>query len=161
MKEEIRILINDLIINDNLLDITIDQKNVIEKSIKLTLKQEQINKKVNVIFVTEKEMQRINLQFRGIDKITDVLSFQNYTNNEYNWPKYKSDDDNLLGEIIICFTQLKRQSIEQNVEIDYELALISIHGTLHLLGYDHKTKKEKLLMFSKTDNILENINNCK
>ena len=81
MKEEIRILINDLIINDNLLDITIDQKNVIEKSIKLTLKQEQINKKVNVIFVTEKEMQRINLQFRGIDKITDVLSFQNYTNN--------------------------------------------------------------------------------
>ena len=86
-------MINDLIINDNLLDITIDQKNVIEKSIKLTLKQEQINKKVNVIFVTEKEMQRINLQFRGIDKITDVLSFQNYTNNEYNWPKYKSDDD--------------------------------------------------------------------
>ena len=161
MKEEIRILINDLIINDNLLDITIDQKNVIEKSIKLTLKQEQINKKVNVIFVTEKEMQRINLQFRGIDKITDVLSFQNYPNNLYNWPKYKSDDDNLLGEIIICFTQLKRQSIEQNVEIDYELALISIHGTLHLLGYDHKTKKEKLLMFSKTDNILENINNCK
>ena len=57
MKEEIRILINDLIINDNLLDITIDQKNVIEKSIKLTLKKEQINKKVNVIFVTEKEMQ--------------------------------------------------------------------------------------------------------
>ena len=154
-------MINDLIINDNLLDITIDQKNVIEKSIKLTLKKEQINKKVNVIFVTEKEMQRINLQFRGIDKITDVLSFQNYLNNEYNWPKYKSDDDNLLGEIIICFTQLKRQSIEQNVEIDYELALISIHGTLHLLGYDHKTKKEKLLMFSKTDNILENINNCK
>ena len=110
-------MINDLIINDNLLDITIDQKNVIEKSIKLTLKQEQINKKVNVIFVTEKEIQRINLQFRGIDKITDVLSFQNYPNNEYNWPKYKSDDDNLLGEIIICFTQLKRQSIEQNVEI--------------------------------------------
>ena len=161
MKEEIRILINDLIINDNLLDITIDQKNVIEKSIKLTLKKEQINKKVNVIFVTEKEMQRINLQFRGIDKITDVLSFKNYPNNEYNWPKYKSDDDNLLGEIIICFTQLKRQSIEQNVEINYELALISIHGTLHLLGYDHKTKKEKILMFSKTDNILENINNCK
>ena len=137
-------MINDLIINDNLLDITIDQKNVIEKSIKLTLKKEQIN-----------------LQFRGIDKITDVLSFQNYPNNEYNWPKYKSDDDNLLGEIIICFTQLKRQSIEQNVEINYELALISIHGTLHLLGYDHKTKKEKILMFSKTDNILENINNCK
>ena len=149
-------MINDLIINDNLLDITIDQKNVIEKSIKLTLKQEQINKKVNVIFVTEKEMQRINLQFRGIDKITDVLSFQNYPNNEYNWPKYKSDDDNLLGEIIICFTQLKRQSIEQNVEIDYELALISIHGTLHLLGYDHKTKvaeKKMVRMESKILNL--------
>tara|TARA_Y100000590_G_scaffold469919_1_gene660683 strand:+ start:49906 stop:50391 length:486 start_codon:yes stop_codon:yes gene_type:complete len=161
LKEEIKILINDLIINDKLFDITIDQRNIIEKSIKFTLKQEQINKKVNVIFVTEKEIQRINLQFRGIDKVTDVLSFQNYPNNEYNWPKYKNENDSLLGEIIICFTQLKKQSIEQNVEINYELALISIHGTLHLLGYDHKTKKEKILMFSKTDSILENINNCK
>ena len=50
MKEEIKILINDLIINDKLFDITIDQRNIIEKSIKFTLKQEQINKKVNVIF---------------------------------------------------------------------------------------------------------------
>lgn len=154
-------MINNLIIKDDLANITIDQKNIIYKSIKLTIKQEKKKKKVNVIFVSEKEIQRINLQFRGIDKITDVLSFQNNPDNEYNWPKYKTDDDNLLGEIIICFTQLKRQSIEQNVEIDYELALISVHGALHLLGYDHKTKKGKIIMSSKTDTILENIKNCK
>ena len=150
-------MINQLIITDELTIITKEQKYLIKESISLTLQEEISPKKVNVIFVNENEMKRINLQFRGVDSVTDVLSFQNNVKNEYYWPNENKTGEKLLGEIIICFSQLKRQSIDKKVELDYELALISVHGVLHLLGYDHQTKIEKEIMYSKTENLLKNI----
>tara|TARA_B100001123_G_C15334460_1_gene1032324 strand:- start:1058 stop:1525 length:468 start_codon:yes stop_codon:yes gene_type:complete len=150
-------LVNQLIINDELTIITKEQQYLVKKSISLTLQEEISRQKVNVIFVDENEMKRINLQFRGVDSVTDVLSFQNNVNNKYYWPNEKKTDEELLGEIIICFSQLKRQSLDKKVELDYELALICVHGVLHLLGYDHHTKIEKRIMYSKTDNLLKNI----
>ena len=150
-------MINQLIITDELTIITKEQQYLIKKSISLTLQNEISPKKVNVIFVDENEMKRINLQFRGVDSVTDVLSFQNNVNNGYYWPNENKTDEELLGEIVICFSQLKRQSLYKKVELDYELALISVHGVLHLLGYDHHTKIEKEIMYSKTEKLLKNI----
>ena len=79
-------MINQLIITDELTIITKEQQYLIKESISLTLQDEISPKKVNVIFVDENEMKRINLQFRGVDSVTDVLSFQNNVNNGYYWP---------------------------------------------------------------------------
>ena len=80
-------------------------------------------------------MQKINLQFRGKDKPTDVLSFE-------------SQDAHTLGELIFCLPVLKKQAKEHKQSLQDELTLMIIHGILHLLGYDHEASKaEDALMF--------------
>ncbi|MDD4062299.1 MAG: rRNA maturation RNase YbeY [Candidatus Pacebacteria bacterium] len=83
---------------------------------------------ISVAFLGEDEIRNINKEYRNKDKATDVLSFL-------------LDKDNMIGEIIICPTKVKG-----------ELSEVLIHGSLHLLGYDHeKSKKERELMRAKED----------
>ncbi len=83
---------------------------------------------ISVAFLGEDEIRNINKEYRNKDKATDVLSFL-------------LDKDNMIGEIIICPTKVKG-----------ELSEVLIHGSLHLLGYDHeKSKKERDLMRAKED----------
>lgn len=100
---------------------------------------------INVVFVDEKEIQRLNKQYRNIDDVTDVLSFN-------------LDAEGFLGEIYICPEYIKK-TVEKYEE---ELIRVTIHGILHLLGFEHKTKlddisKQKEDMFVKQEEILENI----
>lgn len=100
---------------------------------------------INVVFVDEKEMQRLNKEYRNINDVTDVLSFN-------------LDAEGFLGEIYIC-----PEYIEKTVEkYEEELLRVIVHGILHLLGFEHKTKlddisKQKEDMFVKQEEILENI----
>lgn len=100
---------------------------------------------INVVFVDEKEMQRLNKEYRNINDVTDVLSFN-------------LDAEGFLGEIYIC-----HEYIEKTVEeYEEELLRVIVHGILHLLGFEHKTKlddisKQKEDMFVKQEEILENI----
>jgi len=100
---------------------------------------------INVIFVDEKEMQRLNKEYRNIDDVTDVLSFN-------------LNAEGFLGEIYICPQYIKK-TVEKYEE---ELLRVIIHGILHLLGYEHKAKlddisKQKEDMFVKQEKILENV----
>lgn len=100
---------------------------------------------INVIFVDEKEMQRLNKEYRNIDDVTDVLSFN-------------LNAEGFLGEIYICSQYIKK-TVEKYEE---ELLRVIIHGILHLLGYEHKAKlddisKQKEDMFVKQEKILENV----
>ena len=100
---------------------------------------------INVIFVDEKEMQRLNKEYRNVDDVTDVLSFN-------------LDAEGFLGEIYICPKYVKK-TVENYEE---EIIRVIIHGILHLLGFEHKTKlddisKQKEDMFVKQEEILENI----
>lgn len=100
---------------------------------------------VNIVFVTEKEIQKLNKQYRNMDSITDVLSF-NFDMKEF------------LGEIYICSEYVKKTASDYKEEI---IRLI-IHGILHLLGFNHRNsldnKSEKTeQMFVKQEKILENI----
>lgn len=100
---------------------------------------------INVVFVDEKEMQRLNKEYRNINDVTDVLSFN-------------LDAEGFLGEIYIC-----PEYIEKTVEkYEEELLRVIVHGILHLLGFEHKAKlddisKQKEDMFVKQEEILENI----
>lgn len=101
---------------------------------------------VAIKFVSEKEIQRINLEYRGIDKVTDVLSFPATDlkvgevldlDNDENI--YITNDDGLIhfGDMAVCLAQLKRQAKEYDVTVEEELKKLVIHSMLHFMGYDH------------------------
>lgn len=91
---------------------------IIQETLKLEGKED--DKEVSVAIVPKEEIRKINNKYRKIDSATDVLSFEG--------------EDNILGEIIICAEETKK-----NGDIfEDELKRVLIHGTLHLLGYDHE-----------------------
>ena len=93
-------------------------------------------KELTIVFLSSGQMKKINAQFRGKNKATDILSFQ-------------SEDPACLGELLLCLDVLKRQAKEQKHSLQTETEYMLIHGILHLLGYDHEiSKKEEKLMFS-------------
>ena len=105
-------------------------------------------KEFNVIFVDENEIKRINNEFRHIDKVTDVISFALIDDNEIV-------QTNELGDVFICVNKAKSQALEYGHSEKRELSFLTVHGLLHLLGYDHMTKDEEKVMFSMQEEILE------
>lgn len=81
-----------------------------------------------IAFVSDSNIRRLNRQFRGIDKATDVLSF----------PADDADKLN-LGDIAISVETAARQAKENDLTFDEEVAQLILHGLLHLCGYDHET----------------------
>lgn len=101
---------------------------------------------VAIEFVSEKEIQRLNREIRGIDKVTDVLSFP-ATNlsvgeilDEFSEESLflKTEDGNIhFGDMAICLAQTERQANEYGVSTESEIKKLVIHSMLHLMGYDH------------------------
>lgn len=126
----------------------------LKKVIKNTLKEEKIKNAVfSITFVGEKEIQEINKNYRGIDKVTDVISFafedaKNYQNKRVR----------VLGEIYICIPRMEEQAISYGHSPKRELSFLVVHGLLHLLGYDHMTHEEESIMFAKQELILNATN---
>jgi probable rRNA maturation factor len=117
--------------------------NLIKKVFK-TIKEK---KEFNIIFVDNEEIQRINREFRKIDKVTDVISFA------------LCDDKDLiqtheLGDIFICLNRAFEQADDYGHSITREVAFLAVHGYLHLCGYDHMNEEDEKLMFAKQDEIL-------
>ena len=113
------------------------------------------NSYFSVIFVSEEEIQKINREYRGIDKVTDVISFA-FLDNESVYDPIK-----ILGDIYICIPKMMEQALEYEHSIKRELSFLVVHGLLHLLGYDHtKSLEDEKIMFQKQDDILNiaNIN---
>ena len=102
-----------------------------------------------IIFVTKEEIHELNKQYRGVDRVTDVISFALEDAHDVSL-----SDIRVLGDIYICIDRMKEQAIEYNHSETRELSFLTVHGLLHLLGYDHQTKEEEEIMFSKQDEIL-------
>ena len=107
---------------------------------------------MNIIFVNDDEIHKINKEYRDIDRVTDVISFA--LNDEKDF-LIKTEE---LGDIFICIDQAKRQAEEYNHSLDREIGFLSVHGYLHLNGYDHMTKEDEEIIFKKQDEILNNAN---
>ena len=107
---------------------------------------------MNIIFVNDEEIHKINKEYRNIDRVTDVISFA--LNDEKDF-LIKTEE---LGDIFICVDQAKRQAEEYNHSLDREIGFLSVHGYLHLNGYDHMNKEDEEIMFKKQDEILNNAN---
>ena len=115
------------------------------------LKEDFKDVSVSINFVSDEEIQRLNREFRNIDKVTDVLSFPNLnkTSNE-NLKKFRKladFDTNLLflGDIVISKKVAKKQAREYEHSLKREVCFLALHGFLHLLGFDHiKEEDEKM-----------------
>lgn len=99
----------------------------------------------SLAFVDSKTVKRLNRDYRGKDKITDVLSFAEEKDGFIEYGK-----SNYLGEIVICVDRAKRQAKEYNYTLKQEIARLLVHGLAHLVGFDHEnvTAKEAEKMFT-------------
>ena len=113
------------------------------------LKREKLdNVEFNVIFVDSNTIHDINKTYRNVDRVTDVISFALEDNKTIEL------DHRLLGDIYICVERAEEQAKEYGHSFLRELASLTIHGLLHLLGYDHMEKEEEKIMFQKQEDIL-------
>lgn len=119
-----------------------------EKIIKNVFKTIGGKKEFNIIFVDEPEIQRINKEYRKLDKVTDVISFANC--DDPTWDKHNKE----LGDVFICIEKAIAQAKEYGHSVQREFAFLAVHGYLHLCGFDHMTKEDEKVMFQKQDDIL-------
>jgi probable rRNA maturation factor len=113
-------------------------RSLIERAVKTVLRFGKVDGLVSVVIVSDAKMKQLNYQFRRKNKITDVLSFR-----EQDGPL---PEKGFIGELIIDYSQIKRQAKKFKHSVAYELAFIVIHGTLHLLGYEDETARGVLEM---------------
>ena len=118
----------------------IDEGNI-KKAILATLEHvgEPAACEISVAIVSPAEIQALNKKYRGKDSVTDCLSFP-------------MGDGGLLGDIVICYEQAEKQAAEIGQSVEKELAFLSMHSTLHLLGFDHADKhgEEEMLQKQRT-----------
>ena len=118
---------------------------------------------VEVSFVDDKTIQKLNNDYRNIDKVTDVLSFPmldiKYPQKLNEFKNEISPDGVLhLGDIVICTNKAKAQAKEYKHSYKREISFLALHGLLHLLGYDHIEKNDEKEMHKTCEKILSSLN---
>ncbi len=123
----------------------------IKKVLDTALKNENVKGvEFNIIFVDDDYIHKLNKTYRGIDKVTDVISFALEDNDDQ-----VVYDKRLLGDIYISINKCKEQALEYGHSMEREICFLSVHGLFHLLGYDHRTKEEEDIMFGKQEEALK------
>ncbi len=122
---------------NNLTDFEVDT-NLLRKAVNVVLKGEKVKEKeISIAIVGTEKMKELSRIYRQKDYATDVLSFF------YN-------EKDFLGEIIIC-----PEKVEKKEDFTKEICRVTIHGILHLLGYDHENDMEEKGMEKKQENYLK------
>jgi probable rRNA maturation factor len=97
---------------------------------------------VSILLTDDATVQELNRKYRGVDKPTDVLSFaQRESRPEVPFPLNVPASNALLGDVVISVDTARRQAAQQGIPLEEELALLTVHGILHLLGYDDNTEE--------------------
>lgn len=117
---------------------------------------------VCVNFVYDDEIRQLNKETRGIDSVTDVLSFPNLThqfNRDINSKTYPDDvnPENgkvMLGDVVINLNRAEEQAGSFGHSLTREIGYLMVHGLLHLMGYDHIDELDAKLMFAQTERVL-------
>ena len=131
---------------------------------------------VSLLVTGDETVQELNRDYRGLDEVTDVLSFsashpglwegdsQPPYEDQDKWEDgqeppfvYPTDEPTPLGEVVISFPQAQRQALERSGPLDREVALLIVHGVLHLAGHDHAEPSEETAMRAKEQAALKMI----
>ncbi len=126
------------------LPVTYKLKMLVRRAIEATLDYEQYQNvtEVSVTFTDNEEIHKLNLQYRGVDRPTDVLSFPLFDYEGESEEPPVDDFKGMLGDIVLSLEQAAKQGEEYGHGFDREVAFLTVHSMLHLLGYDHETGEE-------------------
>lgn len=106
---------------------------------------------VSLLLVDDNRIHELNRDYRGVDRPTDVLSFA--LQDETDEPESEFEDE-MLGDIIISVQRAREQAEEYGHSLAREIVYLAVHGTLHLLGYNHEEENEKLEMRAKEEEVM-------
>jgi len=136
---------------NNLTTLSIDE-GLIKKVIEKVLEGEKKKGEVSVAFIGPSRMRKINKRYRNKNRATDILSFPESEIKLKGFKIGPLEKSGNLGEIIICSREVKKNAKRYNSDFEKELTKVLIHGTLHLLGYDHeRSEKDAKEMKEKQD----------
>ena len=109
---------------------------------------------ISVTLTDDAHIRALNLEYRGIDRPTDVLSFPMYSFAYGDEPP--ADGEFTLGDVVISVERAEAQAKEYGHSTRREVAFLTVHSVLHLLGWDHETsEKDERAMFAKQDEIMD------
>lgn len=134
--------------------ITAQMENMVTKVLNKAAEVLEINEgsEVSVVFADDEYIRELNCQYRGKDTATDVLSF---ALDEGDEPEIlDGPEESLLGDIVISVETALRQSQDFGHGLERELAYLTVHGMLHLVGYDHEAEADKAEMRRQEEDIL-------
>ena len=137
--------------------IPLSLRNLINRVVKATLENENFKKdaEVSVSFVDNETIHKLNLEYRGKDKPTDVLSFPMTDGDEEEDDIDLSTGAVMLGDIIISAEKAMEQANEYGHGIEREICFLAVHSTLHLLGYDHETSEDDEKYMNQTQEAID------
>ncbi len=132
-------------------DKKIEEVGYLEEYIKFVTKKLKIEEAIfNIIFVSNEEIHELNNTYRGVDRVTDVISFALEDGEEI-----KNQEIRVLGDIYIAIDVAYEQAKIYGHSRIREICFLATHGLLHLLGYDHMDEEEEKIMFDKQKELLE------
>lgn len=140
---------NLIIANQTDQNIEMDEK--LESVVKTVLDTEglSLDYEVSITFVDKDEIHKLNIEFRSVDRPTDVLSFP--MDEDF----FIEGVDTMLGDIVICMDVAKEQANDFGHSLDREIMYLTAHSMLHLLGYDHMEENEKLEMRAREKEVMK------
>jgi len=107
-----------------------------------------LDAELSILLTDDETVHELNRTYRGVDKTTDVLSFsQQEGDNPDPVPQ-------LLGDVVISVEQARRQAEDFGHSLAREMGFLTVHGILHLIGWDHETPDDERRMMAKTEDIL-------
>jgi len=144
---------NKIAVSDELIDL-------LNKATQKVLVEEKVSPQVEVslCFVDIKYIRELNYKYRNRDEATDVLSFLQEEELGGSLESTLEEPEVLLGDIVISLEKAEEQSQAAGHSFNREVALLFIHGMLHLLGYKHDSEEEYEKIFNRTEKIMEAIN---
>ena len=141
-----------------------EYESTIEQVVNECFKTEELDKTnlyVSITLTNSEEIERINKQYRNIDRPTDVLSFPMFEKEELEDFIVKSSNNtdvngqaDILGDILISIPKVYQHAKEYNHSFERELAYMVVHGFYHLMGYDHMEEEDKVHMRAKEEQVL-------
>ena len=130
----------------------IDEVDVAAAAARALLFEGRTDAEVTIVLTDDETVAELNQHYRGIDGATDVLSFSAMEPT----PGFVVAPEAMLylGDIVIAVPYSRRQALELGRNLRDELRLLTVHGVLHLLGYDHATPEDEAHMWARQDEIL-------
>lgn len=136
---------------------SVDHRRILRAAVRAALKFEGVDflTETEVVVVDGAQIRALNAEQRGIDRVTDVLSFPCYDDPKTEGMPEGEAGAVFLGSMVLCFEKAVAQAKEFGHSLTREIAFLTVHSVLHLLGYDHETGEEdQKEMFARQEEVL-------